>query len=93
MNCTRATTGWHSVFYQLKEYDKCNTLASEVDEKYCEGFIDFLRSQGIHNNTIFVIYFVYICCGLFLLTLGAFVLLWFGNICCCLFIFVVNLMQ
>jgi integrase len=50
------TSNWKSVLHQLKQYDKWNTLSSDVDEKYCEGFIDFLREQGIHSNTI-ILYF------------------------------------
>jgi len=50
------TQNWKSVFYQLKQYDKWNTLSSDVDARYCEGFKDFLRNQGTHNNTI-ILYF------------------------------------
>ena len=33
------TSNWRSIFNQLKQYDKWNTLTSEVDEKYCDGLI------------------------------------------------------
>ena len=50
------TSNWKNVFYQLKRYDKWNTLTSNIDAKYCDGFIDFLRNSGINNNTI-ILYF------------------------------------
>ena len=50
------TSNWKSTFYQLKQFDKWNTLSCNVDEKYCNDFIDFLHKEGVNNNTI-ILYF------------------------------------
>jgi hypothetical protein len=44
------TSGWKSTLFQLKQYDKWDTLAGDVDEQYCSDFLDFLHNQGVDNN-------------------------------------------
>jgi len=41
------TAQWKSVLSQLQQYDKWNTLACDIDENYCSGFLDFCKNATI----------------------------------------------